>query len=73
MNGSSSEIRALVEYLSQNPDRNLTIAPIGSGRLATDRAYALRDVLYEQGVDVSRINVSTSSRSGSGSVAVRIK
>lgn len=71
VNASSSEIRALANYLLQHPNASVTLSPLGSGRLANDRAYAIQGALYDQGIDISRVKVG-SSRSGNGSVALHI-
>lgn len=65
------EINAIASYLQQNPNATISIAPAGNGRVAEDRAYAIREQLYQKGVDVSRINIEPARGSGSG-VAIKL-
>ena len=52
-------LNEVVNYLKTNPISKIQIAGGGnSGRLAEDRAYALRDLLYAKGVNLERISIS---------------
>lgn len=68
------EINVLASYLQQNPNATISIAPAGSGRVVEDRAYAIREQLYQKGIDVSRIIIEPyrgSYGSGSG-VSIKV-
>jgi hypothetical protein len=65
------EINTIAFYLQQNLTATVSIAPLGSGRVAEDRAYAVREQLYQKGVDISRI-IMESPRSGGGGVSIKL-
>ena len=63
-----------MNYLANNP--NATVELVGTGssqRLAEDRAYALQGLLYDNGIEASRMKVSSSSRNGNSPVQVKIQ
>jgi hypothetical protein len=60
------EINTIASYLQQNSTATVSIAPAGSGRVAEDRAYAVREQLYQKGVAISRIIIEPQRRSGGG-------
>lgn len=66
-----NEINSIASYLQQNPTATVSIAPSGSGRVAEDRAYAVREQLYQKGIDISRILIE-SPRSGNGGVSIKL-
>lgn len=65
-----TEIQRLANYLKQHRSAEITIS--GGSRLSEDRAYAIREKLYEKGIDISRINISSSQHGSNGSVAIRL-
>jgi OmpA-OmpF porin, OOP family len=67
---NSTEIQRLANYLKQHRSAEITIS--GGSRLSEDRAYAIREKLYEKGIDISRINISSSQHGSNGSVAIRL-
>lgn len=68
---NSDEIDAISSYLRQNQTATVSISPIGGGRVAEDRAYAVREQLYQKGIDISRI-IMESPRSGNGGVSIKL-
>jgi hypothetical protein len=65
------EINTIASYLQQNLTATVSIAPTGSGRVAEDRAYAVREQLYQKGIDISRIIMEPQRRS-SGGVSIKL-
>ena len=63
---NQGEIIILSSYLRQNPNATISIAPAGSGRIAEDRAYAIREQLYQKGIDISRITIEPARGNGNG-------
>lgn len=68
---NSQTINNLARYLKRNRRASLSIYPAGNGRLAEDRAYAIREQLYQKGIDVSRISIESARGNGDG-VSVKI-
>ncbi len=68
---NSDEINAISAYLQQNPTATVSIAPTGSGRVAEDRAYAVREQLYQKGIAISRI-LMASPRNDNGGVSIKL-
>lgn len=66
-----SEINTLASYLKQNPNATIEITPAGEGQIAEDRAYALREQLYQKGIDISRIYLQPAWGSGDG-VSIKV-
>ena len=67
---NSTEIQRLANYLKQYRSAEITIS--GGSRLSEDRAYAIREKLYEKGINISRINITSSQHGSNGSVAIRL-
>jgi len=65
------EINTIASYLQQNLTATVSIAPTGSGRVAEDRAYAVREQLFQKGIDISRIIMEPQRRS-SGGVSIKL-
>lgn len=68
---NSNEINAISAYLQQNPTTTVSIAPSGSGRVAEDRAYAVREQLHQKGISVARI-IMESPRNANGGVSIKL-
>ncbi len=68
------QLSALVDYLRKNPEKTLSISGTGSlPQLASDRAYALRGVLYANDIALSRIKIASEAQPGNDPVLVSIK
>lgn len=65
------EINIIASYLQQYSTATVSIAPTESGRVAEDRAYAVREQLYQKGIDISRIIMEPQRRS-SGGVLIKL-
>lgn len=60
---SKGDVDALVKFLKKNSKASIIVAggaESNGGTLGEDRAYALRDVLFEKGIDQSRIQIQSS-------------
>ncbi len=66
-------ISQLVTFLKNNPNKNIELAGTSAGRLAEDRAYAIRDALFEKGINIDRISVKSGRNSGNGEVQLKLK
>jgi outer membrane protein OmpA-like peptidoglycan-associated protein len=72
---NSGEVAELINFLNDNPGKSIEIAGTGSSTLiAEDRAYGLQGLLFESGIDNSRLKVlSYALERSDGSVVVKIK
>ncbi|MFT5884153.1 MAG: hypothetical protein ACI9IP_000608 [Arcticibacterium sp.] len=71
---NSGAVGELINFLYDNPGKSLEIAGTGSSKIiAEDRAYSLQGLLYESGIDISRLKVLPYSIKGEGPVVVKIK
>ena len=67
-------LNELIDFLYNNPEKRVEIAGTGgSAMTAEDRAYGLQGLLYEAGIDISRLKVLSYAVKGTGPVVVKIK
>ena len=68
-------VKDLADFLKANPSKTLEIAGTSSNTtLSEDRAYALRERLYREGIDVKRVSVNSTPVKNTGDqVVVKIK
>jgi outer membrane protein OmpA-like peptidoglycan-associated protein len=71
ISNNNNEINTISSFLQQNPNATVSIAPAGNGRVSEDRAYAIREQLYQKGVDISRIIIEPARGSGNG-VSIKV-
>lgn len=54
-----ANLNGILKELSRETNKSITLTPLsGAGRLGEDRVFAVRDWLFENGVPISRINIS---------------
>ena len=70
--GNSEDARKLVIFLTSNSSAKVQISGLGAGRLAEDRAYALRDFLFQNGIGLERMELVEGRNSSNELVAVQI-
>ncbi len=69
---NKGEISSLVNFMKENPAAKIEIAGSGAGRVADDRAYALRDQLFQSGVPVGRMKVISGGARSDSPVMIKI-
>ncbi len=71
---NKAALSQLITFMKQNPQATIELAGTSGGKsLAEDRAYAVLGVLFENGIESSRLSVNSSKSTGDGDIQIRIK